>query len=64
MFYVWIAAPAGRDITFTQLAQPGEGFTNKIWNAFKLIKGWEVSIPNNQNLQRYIEWYEAKLKPY
>jgi hypothetical protein len=32
----------GNDIMFDE-ELPGKGFTNKIWNAFKLIKGWEVS---------------------
>jgi valyl-tRNA synthetase len=44
--------------------QPGKGFTNKIWNAFKLIKGWEVSetIPQPESSKVAIEWYEAKLQ--
>jgi hypothetical protein len=35
--------------------QPGKGFTNKIWNAFKLIKGWEVSetIPQPESKGSY-----------
>jgi valyl-tRNA synthetase len=38
--------------------------TNKIWNAFKLIKGWEVSdaIPQPESSKVAIEWYEAKLQ--
>jgi valyl-tRNA synthetase len=38
-------------------------FTNKIWNAFKLIKGWEVSdaIPQPES-SKVIEWYDAKLQ--
>jgi valyl-tRNA synthetase len=41
-----------------------KGFTNKIWNAFKLIKGWEVSdtIPQPESSKVAIEWYEAKLQ--
>jgi valyl-tRNA synthetase len=41
----------------------GKGFTNKIWNAFKLIKGWEVSdaIPQPES-SKVIEWYDAKLQ--
>jgi valyl-tRNA synthetase len=41
----------------------GKGFTNKIWNAFKLIKGWEVSDSiHNQNLQSSDRMVWAKLQ--
>jgi valyl-tRNA synthetase len=47
-----------------ELCNQGKGFTNKIWNAFKLIKGWEVSdtIPQPESSKAAIEWYEAKLQ--
>jgi valyl-tRNA synthetase len=47
-----------------ELCNQGKGFTNKIWNAFKLIKGWEVSdaIPQPESSKVAIEWYEAKLQ--
>jgi valyl-tRNA synthetase len=48
----------------SQLCQQGKAFGNKIWNAFKLIKGWEVSttIPQPESSKVAIEWYEAKLQ--
>ena len=47
-----------------ELCNQGKGFTNKIWNAFKLIKGWEVSdaISQPESSKVAIEWYEAKLQ--
>jgi valyl-tRNA synthetase len=42
--------------------QPGKGFTNKIWNAFKLIKGKFQTIPQPESSKVAIEWYEAKLQ--
>jgi valyl-tRNA synthetase len=55
-----LSASAGNDIMFDEELCNQEGFTNKIWNAFKLIKGWEVSdaIPQPESSKR-IEWYEA-----
>ena len=48
----------------SQLCQQGKAFGNKIWNAFKLIKGWEVSttIAQPESSRIGIEWYEAKLQ--
>tara|TARA_R110002033_G_scaffold2792_12_gene17993 strand:+ start:1702 stop:4359 length:2658 start_codon:yes stop_codon:yes gene_type:complete len=60
-----LSASAGNDIMFDEeLCNQGKGFTNKIWNAFKLIKGWEVSdsIPQPESSKVAIEWYEAKLQ--
>lgn len=60
-----LSASAGNDIMFDEeLCNQGKGFTNKIWNAFKLIKGWEVSdnIPQPESSRVAIEWYEAKLQ--
>ena len=60
-----LSASAGNDILFDEeLCNQGKGFTNKIWNAFKLIKGWEVSetIPQPESSKIAIEWYEAKLQ--
>ncbi len=60
-----LAAPAGNDILFDdKLCETGRNFCNKVWNAFRLVKGWEVSadaaIPAEN--QKAIEWFEAKLK--
>jgi valyl-tRNA synthetase len=60
-----LSASAGNDIMFDEeLCNQGKGFTNKIWNAFKLIKGWEVSdkIPQPESSEVAIVWYEAKLQ--
>jgi valyl-tRNA synthetase len=60
-----LSAAAGNDIMFDEeLCNQGKGFSNKIWNAFKLIKGWEVSetIPQPESSKVAIEWYEAKLQ--
>lgn len=59
-----LSASAGNDILFDEaLCNQGKGFTNKIWNAFKLIKGWEVAdIEQPQSSKVAIEWYEAKLQ--
>ncbi|WP_395075615.1 valine--tRNA ligase [Flavobacterium sp.] len=60
-----LSSSAGNDIIFDEeLCNQGKGFTNKIWNAFKLIKGWEVSncIPQPESSKVAIEWYEAKLQ--
>ncbi|WP_396198975.1 valine--tRNA ligase [Flavobacterium sp.] len=60
-----LSASAGNDILFDEeLCNQGKAFTNKIWNAFKLIKGWEVSetILQPESSKVAIEWYEAKLQ--
>ena len=60
-----LSASAGNDIMFDEeLCNQGKGFINKIWNAFKLIKGWEVSdsIPQPESSKVAVEWYEAKLQ--
>lgn len=60
-----LAAPAGNDILFDdKLCETGRNFCNKVWNAFRLVKGWEVSadaaIPAEN--QKAIEWFDTKLK--
>jgi valyl-tRNA synthetase len=60
-----LSASAGNDIMFDEeLCNQGKGFSNKIWNAFKLIKGWEISdaIPQPESSKVAVEWYEAKLQ--
>ena len=59
-----LSASAGNDILFDEeLCNQGKGFSNKIWNAFKLIKGWEVAdIAQPEASKVAIEWYEAKLQ--
>jgi valyl-tRNA synthetase len=58
-----LSASAGNDILFDEeLCNQGKGFSNKIWNAFRLIKGWEVAdIEQPAYAKKAVEWYEAKL---
>ena len=58
-----LSASAGNDIMFDEeLCNNGKAFANKIWNAFRLIKGWEVAdIAQPESSKVAIEWYEAKL---
>lgn len=59
-----LSASAGNDIMFDEeLCNQGKGFANKIWNAFRLIKGWEISDSEQPEYAAIaIEWYEAKLQ--
>jgi valyl-tRNA synthetase len=59
-----LSASAGNDILFDEeLCNQGKSFSTKIWNAFKLIKGWEVAdIAQPESSKVAIEWYEAKLQ--
>jgi len=55
-----LAAPAGNDILFDeQLCEQGRNFNNKIWNAFRLVKGWEVdnSIEPSEAATLAAEWF-------
>ncbi|MCO6148742.1 valine--tRNA ligase [Flavobacterium sp. NRK1] len=58
-----LSASAGNDILFDEeLCNQGKAFTNKIWNAFRLIKGWEVAdIEQPDYAKKAVNWYEAKL---
>ena len=59
-----LSAPAGNDILFDEsLCEQGRNFNNKIWNAFRLVKGWEVADSEQPNANKTaISWFEAKLK--
>jgi valyl-tRNA synthetase len=59
-----LAAPAGNDILFDEsLCEQGRNFNNKIWNAFRLVKGWTVTdIKQPEANSIAIKWFEAKLK--
>ncbi len=60
-----LSAAAGNDLMFDEdLCQQGKGFANKIWNGFRLIKGWEVSdtITQPESAKKAIAWYEAKFQ--
>ncbi len=59
-----LAAPAGNDILFDDaLCEQGRNFNNKIWNAFRLVKGWEVSrnVEQPTHAGMAIEWFQAML---
>ncbi len=59
-----LAAPAGNDILFKEdLCQQGAAFCNKIWNAFRLVKGWTAAdIAQPVQNKKAIDWMEATIK--
>ena len=59
-----LSAPAGNDILFDEsLCEQGRNFNNKIWNAFRLVKGWEtVDVEQPEANRIAVEWFDAKLK--
>jgi len=58
-----LAAPAGNDILFAEtLCEQGRNFCNKIWNAFRLVKGWNVDENAASKNAQAIEWMSAKIK--
>ncbi len=59
-----LSSPAGNDLLFDEaLTEQGRNFTAKIWNAFRLVKNWEVdsTIPQPTHSKVAIEWFENKL---
>ena len=58
-----LCAPAGNDLPFDEsLCEQGRNFSNKIWNAFRLIKGWEIKdIDQEKASIDGIKWFENKL---
>ncbi len=59
-----LSAPAGNDILFDEsLCEQGRNFNNKIWNAFRLVKGWEVADGEQPEAARLATgWFAAKLR--
>jgi valyl-tRNA synthetase len=59
-----LSSAAGNDLMFEEaLCQQGKGFANKVWNAFRLIKGWEIAyIEQPKSSQIAIEWFESKFQ--
>lgn len=59
-----LSASAGNDILFDEeLCNQGKGFANKIWNAFRLIKGWEVAdIAQPEHSKVAVDWFENKFQ--
>ena len=58
-----LTSPAGNDLPFDEaLCEQGRNFSNKIWNALRLVKGWEIAnIEQPEYAQSGIEWMEAKI---
>ena len=58
-----LSSPAGNDLPFDEgLCEQGRNFSNKIWNAFRLIKGWEVAdIDQPESAKQAINWFENKI---
>ena len=58
-----LCSPAGNDLPFDEgLCEQGRNFCNKIWNAFRLIKGWEVAdCEQPESAKQAIIWFENKL---
>ena len=59
-----LAAPAGNDILYDDaLCEQGRNFNNKIWNAFRLVNGWNVdeTLPQPQTAAIAVEWFDAQL---
>ena len=59
-----LSAPAGNDILFDEsLCQQGMGFCNKMWNAFRLVKGWETNDAAQPECNaKAVAWMSAKIK--
>ncbi|MDX1828279.1 MAG: valine--tRNA ligase [Lutibacter sp.] len=59
-----LSSAAGNDLLFDEeLCAQGRNFSNKIWNSFRLIKGWEVAdIPQPKSAKIAIDWYKAKFQ--
>ena len=59
-----LSAPAGNDILFDEsLCEQGRNFNNKIWNAFRLVEGWETAdIEQPKSAEIAVKWFDAKLK--
>ena len=60
-----LSAAAGNDLMFDQaLCQQGKGFSNKIWNAFKLTQSWDIdaTISQPESSKIAVEWYESRLQ--
>lgn len=59
-----LSAPAGNDILFDEsLCEQGRNFCNKIWNAYRLVKGWDVNQQEQPKICRQaVSWFDSKLK--
>ena len=60
-----LSSAAGNDLMFDEaLCQQGKGFGNKIWNAYRLVEGWQIEtrLPQPDSSKIAIEWYESKFQ--
>ena len=60
-----LAAPAGNDVLFDEaLCEQGRNFNNKIWNAYRLVKGWYVdaSLPQPESSRIAVDWFGQQLQ--
>ena len=60
-----LSSAAGNDLMFDEaLCQQGKGFANKIWNAFRLVKGWQIddSLEQTEVSKIAIDWFDAKFQ--
>lgn len=56
-----LSSPAGGDLLFdNKLCEQGRNFSNKIWNALRLVKGWETKEGKNENNAPVIAWFDNK----
>lgn len=61
-----LCSPAGGDLLYDDsLPEQGRNFSNKIWNAFRLVKGWEVdsTIPQPEHSKVGLEWLQTSIEP-
>jgi valyl-tRNA synthetase len=61
-FGMLLSSPAGNDLLFDdKYCEQGRNFTNKLWNAFRLIKGWEIDSSLPYTNEASVEWLHAKI---
>jgi valyl-tRNA synthetase len=59
-----LTSPAGNDLPFDEaLCEQGRNFNNKIWNAMRLVKGWQIDsqLPQDQTAALAVDWFRARL---
>jgi valyl-tRNA synthetase len=62
-FGMLATSPAGNDLLYDEkLVEQGRNFCNKLWNALRLVKGWEVQPGEHAELQPVFRWLEARMQ--